>query len=154
MVSPPGNPPADAERVQLDALTVNPLAPQSHRFDSARLRALLQQEIPDVPIFDVLAEDYPGSSAGVDPLSHAASQPTGQPSHPLTWETESRVSRFVSLSRENPRMFLRCRNIRPTQGDAERSPAQHGIPPAASPMLDGPLEHRDSGRCPPAQKGP
>jgi hypothetical protein len=48
------------ERVELRALTVNPLAPQSHRFDSARLRALLDEAIPDVPIFDVLAADYPG----------------------------------------------------------------------------------------------
>lgn len=48
------------EHVALQALTVNPLAPQSHRFDSARLRELLREEIPDVPIFDVLAGDYPG----------------------------------------------------------------------------------------------
>ncbi|MGD1059398.1 MAG: hypothetical protein ABR992_18525, partial [Solirubrobacteraceae bacterium] len=48
------------QSVELQALTVNPLAPQSHHFDSPRLRALLAEEIPDVPIFDVLAEDYPG----------------------------------------------------------------------------------------------
>ncbi len=48
------------ERVELQALTVNPLAPQSHRFDSKRLRALLRETIADVPIFDVLAEDYHG----------------------------------------------------------------------------------------------
>jgi hypothetical protein len=48
------------ERVELQALTVNPLAPQSHRFDSGRLRALLREHIADVPIFDVLADDYPG----------------------------------------------------------------------------------------------
>lgn len=48
------------ERVELQALTVNPLAPESHRFDSARLRALLRETIADVPIFDVLADDYPG----------------------------------------------------------------------------------------------
>jgi hypothetical protein len=47
-------------RVELEALTVNPLAPQSHRFDSERLRAQLRETIPDVPIFDVLADDYPG----------------------------------------------------------------------------------------------
>jgi hypothetical protein len=47
-------------RVELEALTVNPLAPQSHRFDSERLRAQLRQAIVDVPIFDVLADDYPG----------------------------------------------------------------------------------------------
>jgi hypothetical protein len=46
-------------RVELEALTVNPVAPQSHRFDSVRLRALLAEAIPGVPIFDVLAADYP-----------------------------------------------------------------------------------------------
>jgi hypothetical protein len=51
------------ERVELQALTVNPLAPQSHRFDSVRLRELLREEIPDVPIFDVLAGDYPAVRA-------------------------------------------------------------------------------------------
>ena len=41
--------------IELKAITVNPVAPQSHRFDSVRLRALLAQAIPDdVPIFDVL----------------------------------------------------------------------------------------------------
>jgi hypothetical protein len=45
-------------RVELKAITVNPLAPQSHRFDSAELRARLAQAIPDVPIFDVRAPDY------------------------------------------------------------------------------------------------
>jgi hypothetical protein len=46
------------ERVELQALTVNPLAPQAHRFDSERLRALLGEAIPDVPIFDVLHPHY------------------------------------------------------------------------------------------------
>ncbi len=46
------------ERIELRALTVNPLAPQSHRFDSAELRAALQDAIPDLPIFDVLHPDY------------------------------------------------------------------------------------------------
>jgi hypothetical protein len=40
------------------ALTVNPLAPQSHRFDSAELRALLEDSIDGVPIFDVCHPDY------------------------------------------------------------------------------------------------
>jgi hypothetical protein len=47
------------ERIRLLALTVNPLAPESHRFDSAELRAGLEQAIPDVPVFDVLHADYP-----------------------------------------------------------------------------------------------
>ncbi len=40
------------------ALTVNPLAPQSHRLDSARLRELLGAAIPGLPIFDVLDPAY------------------------------------------------------------------------------------------------
>jgi hypothetical protein len=44
--------------IQLEALTVNPIAPQSHRFDSVQLRSLLQEAIADVPIFDVLHPDY------------------------------------------------------------------------------------------------
>jgi hypothetical protein len=47
-------------RTELRAITVNPLAPCSHRFDSRRLRALLREALPDVPIFDVLHADYPG----------------------------------------------------------------------------------------------
>jgi hypothetical protein len=47
------------ERIGLLALTVNPLAPESHRFDSAELRARLEQAIPGVPVFDVLHADYP-----------------------------------------------------------------------------------------------
>ncbi|HYM55654.1 MAG TPA: hypothetical protein VES97_09840 [Solirubrobacteraceae bacterium] len=44
--------------IEVQALTVNPVAPQSHRFDSAQLRALLAEAIADVPIFDVLHPDY------------------------------------------------------------------------------------------------
>jgi hypothetical protein len=43
---------------RLEALTVNPVAPQSHRFDSMSLRAALGEAIADVPIFDVLDPDY------------------------------------------------------------------------------------------------
>jgi hypothetical protein len=46
--------------IHLEALTVNPVAPQSHRFDSAQLRALLREAIPEVPTFDVLHPDYTG----------------------------------------------------------------------------------------------
>jgi hypothetical protein len=49
------------DHIALEALTVNPVAPQSHRFDSARLRALLQETIEDVPIFDVLDPGYAAS---------------------------------------------------------------------------------------------
>ncbi len=47
--------------IALRAITVNPLAPESHSFDSTELRARLREAIPDVPIFDVLHEDYPGA---------------------------------------------------------------------------------------------
>jgi hypothetical protein len=40
------------------ALTVNPVAPRSHRFDSVRLRELLREAIPDVPVLDVMHGDY------------------------------------------------------------------------------------------------
>jgi hypothetical protein len=42
-------------RIELEAITVNPIAPQSHRFDSTQLRALLREAIAEVPILDVLA---------------------------------------------------------------------------------------------------
>jgi hypothetical protein len=48
--------------IRLEALTVNPIAPQSHRFDPAELRALLREAIADVPIFDVLSEAYARAS--------------------------------------------------------------------------------------------
>jgi hypothetical protein len=48
------------KRIALEAITVNPVAPQSHRFDSTQLRTLLEEAIPDVPIFDVLHPDYAG----------------------------------------------------------------------------------------------
>jgi hypothetical protein len=46
------------QRISLEAITVNPVAPQSHRFDSSELRELLAQTIEDVPIFDVLDSAY------------------------------------------------------------------------------------------------
>jgi hypothetical protein len=39
--------------LHLRALTVNPIAPRAHRFDSRQLRALLEQAIADLPILDV-----------------------------------------------------------------------------------------------------
>jgi hypothetical protein len=39
--------------IRLLALTVNPVAPQSHSFDSRGLCALLEEAIPDVPTLDV-----------------------------------------------------------------------------------------------------
>jgi hypothetical protein len=46
------------EPIALEAITVNPIAPQSHSFDSARLRSALRAAVADVPIFDVLHRDY------------------------------------------------------------------------------------------------
>jgi len=47
--------------IDLLALTVNPVAPQSHEFDSARLRGMLAERIGEVPIFDVLHPSYAGA---------------------------------------------------------------------------------------------
>ncbi len=47
------------EQIELAAITVNPVAPGSHRFDSAQLRSLIEQALPDVPVFDVLDPSYP-----------------------------------------------------------------------------------------------
>ena len=44
--------------IRLCALTLNPVAPRSHRFDSKRLRELLQEAIPDVAIVDVRDHAY------------------------------------------------------------------------------------------------
>ena len=45
--------------------TVNPLAPQSHRFDSARAAgALLAEAIDGLPIIDVCDPDYRAALAG------------------------------------------------------------------------------------------
>ena len=49
--------------IELKALTVNPLAPRSHAFDSAHLRALLAEELPGLPVFDVLDPDYVAAAA-------------------------------------------------------------------------------------------
>ena len=44
--------------IALKAITVNPVAPQSHRFDSRQLRELIAAAIPDVPVLDVLDDSY------------------------------------------------------------------------------------------------
>ncbi len=60
--------------IDLRALTVNPVAPQSHEFDSARLRALLAEKVGGVEIFDVMHPSYAnappmmGRRAGATPL--------------------------------------------------------------------------------------
>jgi hypothetical protein len=44
--------------IELKAITVNPVAPESHRFDSERLRALIGEAVGDVPVLDVLDRNY------------------------------------------------------------------------------------------------
>jgi hypothetical protein len=44
--------------IELAAITLNPVAPRSHRFDSTQLRRLLEEAISDVPVFDVLDSSY------------------------------------------------------------------------------------------------
>jgi hypothetical protein len=41
--------------IELRAITVNPVAPRSHRFESAQLQQLIRTAIPGVPVLDVLA---------------------------------------------------------------------------------------------------
>jgi hypothetical protein len=48
----------------LEAITVNPVAPQSHSFNSAQLRSALGEAIEGVPIFDVLHPDYLTAASG------------------------------------------------------------------------------------------
>jgi hypothetical protein len=49
--------------IELLAITVNPVAPQSHSFDSAQLRMCLREAVGDVPVLDVLHPDYGGVRA-------------------------------------------------------------------------------------------
>ncbi|HMH47156.1 MAG TPA: hypothetical protein VK538_05515 [Solirubrobacteraceae bacterium] len=46
------------QTIELKAITVNPLAPQSHSFDSRVLRELIESAVADVPVLDVLDESY------------------------------------------------------------------------------------------------
>jgi hypothetical protein len=47
-----------SKTIELKALTVNPVAPQSHRFDSKRLRKLIEAAVADLPVLDVRDPDY------------------------------------------------------------------------------------------------
>jgi hypothetical protein len=46
------------ETIELKAITVNPVAPQSHRFDSGQLRELIEAAAHEVPVLDVLDPSY------------------------------------------------------------------------------------------------
>jgi hypothetical protein len=58
--------------IALQALTVNPVAPQSHSFDSARLRERLAEAIPGVPIFDVMHPSYSAPQSVREPARSGA----------------------------------------------------------------------------------
>jgi hypothetical protein len=45
-------------RIELRAITVNPVAPQSHSFDSRALRESIESAVSDVPVLDVLDPSY------------------------------------------------------------------------------------------------
>lgn len=45
-------------QIALAAVTVNPVAPGSHRFDSAQLRSLIEEALAGIPVFDVLDPSY------------------------------------------------------------------------------------------------
>ncbi|HEX5852601.1 MAG TPA: hypothetical protein VFY36_05870 [Solirubrobacteraceae bacterium] len=47
--------------IALSAITVNPIAPGSHHFASARLRSLIEAALPGIPVFDVLDPSYPAA---------------------------------------------------------------------------------------------
>ncbi len=46
------------QTIALKAITVNPLAPQSHELDSRELRESIESAVSDVPVLDVLDESY------------------------------------------------------------------------------------------------
>jgi hypothetical protein len=50
-------------QIDLRAMTVNPVAPRSHSFDSARLRGLLARAVPGLEIFDVMDPSYATAAA-------------------------------------------------------------------------------------------
>ena len=49
--------------IELKAITVNPLSPQSHSFDSEELRELIRAAVADVAVVDVLDPSYAGGPA-------------------------------------------------------------------------------------------
>jgi hypothetical protein len=53
------------DQIALAAVTVNPVAPGSHRFDSAQLLSLIEAALPGVPVFDVFGPNYPPAELAV-----------------------------------------------------------------------------------------
>jgi hypothetical protein len=52
------------QTIALKAITVNPLAPQSHSFDSRELRESIESAVSDVPVLDVLDASYLATARG------------------------------------------------------------------------------------------
>ena len=50
--------------IELKAITVNPLAPRSHSFDSRELRESIESAVSDVPVLDVLDASYLATAHG------------------------------------------------------------------------------------------
>jgi hypothetical protein len=46
------------QTIDLKALTINPVAPQSHRFDSRELREQIEATVAELPVLDVLDASY------------------------------------------------------------------------------------------------
>ena len=46
------------QTIELKAITINPVAPRSHRFDSRQLRERIEAAVADVPVYDVLDSSY------------------------------------------------------------------------------------------------
>jgi hypothetical protein len=58
--------------IRLVAVTVNPVAPLAHRFDSLRMRELVADAVPDIPTFDLLNPDYAGGPGSLRKPPHGA----------------------------------------------------------------------------------
>lgn len=58
--------------ISVRALTVNPVAPQSHEHDAATLRRMLERALPGVPVFDVMDPAYRASQPAAHSPSGAA----------------------------------------------------------------------------------
>jgi len=65
------------QSIDLRALTVNPVAPQSHSFDSSLMRTRLGEAIGGVAIFDVMDPGYGGDADDRRPATDTASRGGG-----------------------------------------------------------------------------
>jgi hypothetical protein len=63
-------------RVNLRAITVNPVAPLSHRLDSARLRTAIAEILPSVPVVDVKSHAYERAARRFLAISHLHASPS------------------------------------------------------------------------------